>query len=55
QQWRNADLDGHRAWVAVLLEQYYDPMYEYQFSRREGERLFLGDRDAVVARAKRTP
>ncbi len=48
QQWRTGSLEGHRAWIACLLEQYYDPMYDYQLARREGERLFSGSRREVV-------
>jgi len=48
-------LDGHRAWIAFLLERYYDPMYEYQLSRRTGGRLFSGSREAVVAWAAANP
>ncbi len=44
--------DGHRQWIQVLLQDYYDPMYDYQLSRRHGQRLFSGDRDAVVAWAE---
>lgn len=51
QQRRGEGLDGHRQWIHALLEQYYDPMYEYQLSKREGEQLFCGDREAVIARA----
>jgi tRNA 2-selenouridine synthase len=53
QQERDGDVSGHRQWVAVLLEQYYDPMYEYQLSRRTGECLFRGDRQAVLDWAQR--
>ena len=42
------DLTLHRVWVAALLDQYYDPMYDYALSRREDEVLFRGDREAVV-------
>jgi tRNA 2-selenouridine synthase len=52
QQWQSADLSGHRQWVAVLLEQYYDPMYEYQLSKRDGKQLFSGNRQAVIAWAQ---
>lgn len=52
-QERDRDLSGHRQWIALLLEQYYDPMYEYQLARRTGERLFRGDRHAVMAWAER--
>jgi len=48
RQWREGDLSGHRAWIAELLEHYYDPMYEYQFSRRAGRELHRGDRAAIV-------
>jgi len=50
EQTRSGSPAGHRAWIAVLLEQYYDPMYEYQLSRRGGEILFRGSREAVIAR-----
>lgn len=53
RQWQDGQLDGHRQWIAVLLEQYYDPMYEYQLSKRAGEQLFRGDRQAVIAWAQR--
>lgn len=49
RQLRTGSLDGHRAWIAYLLERYYDPMYDYQLARREGARLFRGSRDEVVA------
>ena len=52
QQWQTGDLLGHREWVAELLEKYYDPMYEYQLSKRAGEQLYRGDRQAVVAWAQ---
>ena len=53
RQWQDAQLDGHRQWIALLLEKYYDPMYEYQLSKRAGEQLFQGDRQAVIAWAQR--
>jgi tRNA 2-selenouridine synthase len=46
------DVSLHRLWVAALLKQYYDPMYEYQLAKREGQVLFRGDRDAVIEWAK---
>ncbi len=48
QQLDSGDTDPHRHWIAYLLEQYYDPMYQYQLERREGEQLFVGDRAAVL-------
>jgi tRNA 2-selenouridine synthase len=52
RQWREGDLSGHREWIAELLEKYYDPMYEYQLSKRAGEQLYRGDRQAIVAWAQ---
>lgn len=48
-QARTGELSGHRAWIAFLLEKYYDPMYEYQLAQRRGRPLFSGDRNAVLA------
>ncbi|MCB1705262.1 MAG: tRNA 2-selenouridine(34) synthase MnmH [Halioglobus sp.] len=53
RQWQTGDVSRHRHWISVLLEKYYDPMYEYQLSKRAGSRLFSGDRQAVLAWAQR--
>jgi tRNA 2-selenouridine synthase len=52
-QWHDGDLTGHRSWIGDLLEKYYDPMYEYQLSKRSGQQLFCGDRQAVIDWAQR--
>lgn len=49
RQRQDGDVSGHREWIGLLLEKYYDPMYEYQLSKRAGEKLFHGDRQAIVA------
>ncbi len=41
-------LSLHKAWIAVLLEEYYDPMYDYQLGKKENDVLFKGDKDAVL-------
>ncbi len=46
----NAAFNGqgsHEAWVACLLEGYYDPMYDYQLSRKEERIRFRGSMRAV--------
>lgn len=53
QQWHDGDLRGHREWVAALLDQYYDAMYDYQLSKRSGRELFRGTRDEVIEWASR--
>lgn len=42
------DVTLHRVWLAALLKQYYDPMYDYALSQRQGQVLFHGNRKAVV-------
>jgi tRNA 2-selenouridine synthase len=46
--------DAHVDWIALLLEWYYDPMYEYQLERKHARVVFRGAwsdvRDALRAR-----
>ncbi len=42
------DLRLHKVWIGVLLEEYYDPMYDYQLRKKENDVLFKGDKDAVL-------
>lgn len=43
------DLSGHEAWLKPLLEQYYDPMYTYQLSKKADRIVFRGDYATVQA------
>ena len=47
-QEKHGDLDGHREWIAALLNDYYDPMYDYQLSRKEGPVLVQGSFDELL-------
>lgn len=47
-QRNEGSLEAHREWISALLETYYDPMYDYQLSRREGQQLFTGTREQVT-------
>lgn len=49
QQRHTGSIDGHLAWLAPLLEEYYDPMYRYQLSRRAQSVVFRGDFAQVAA------
>ena len=42
------DVELHRGWIRMLLERYYDPMYDYQLTQKRGEILFRGRRDEVI-------
>lgn len=54
-QEREGSLESHREWIGALLETYYDPMYEYQLSKRAGKQLFRGSREQVTAWAQGAP
>ena len=47
RQATRGDTAGHRAWIELLLRDYYDPMYEYQLGKSAGRVVFRGDFTAV--------
>jgi len=40
-------IDGHDAWIHILLTEYYDPMYDYQMQKHQSKIDFSGEFDAV--------
>lgn len=42
------DIDGHRHWIAPLLRDYYDPMYDYQLEKKRDRVILEGSPGAVV-------
>ena len=38
---------SHLAWINYLLSEYYDPMYDYQLSKKQHRIRFRGNRDEV--------
>lgn len=44
----NNDVSAFNAYIAFLLNRYYDPMYDYQISAKQERIRFSGDIDAVV-------
>jgi tRNA 2-selenouridine synthase len=46
-QLATAQVDAHRQWIEVLLNEYYDPMYAYQRDSKAGRIEFAGDHAAV--------
>lgn len=48
EQQATDSLQLHREWIAILLGEYYDPMYQYQLARRRGEVLFRGSRQEIA-------
>lgn len=56
EQARTAEVGLHRAWIAELLRDYYDPMYAYQRQSKAERIEFVGDQQAVVEYLRsRTP
>jgi len=41
--------DLHKEWIKSLLVDYYDPMYDYQFSKKEDRVIFKGTQDEVLS------
>lgn len=48
QQENSGKTDAHHAWIEALLKDYYDPMYDYQLSRKEGRILVRGGPKAII-------
>ena len=48
-QLRTGDTQGHKAWIELLLRDYYDPMYDYQINKSPIPVLFRGNKDEVLA------
>lgn len=44
----SSDVSGFRKPVQLLLEDYYDPMYDYQLRKRKGAVLFRGSMEKIV-------
>lgn len=42
------DTAGHRVWIEQLLRDYYDPMYDYQLSKKLDRVVFRGTRDEFL-------
>lgn len=48
QQERHGGVYGHDAWIQPLLQDYYDPMYDYQLSQKPGHVLVRGGPDTII-------
>ena len=48
-QQNTGELEAHKAWVEVLLRDYYDPMYDYQIEKSPIPIVYRGEADGVLA------
>lgn len=53
QQQQTGETSDHERWIRALLEQYYDPMYDYQLSQKQGRIAVRGAPDTIVEWANR--
>lgn len=40
--------EGHKEWIRQLLQDYYDPMYDYQLEKKAERIIYRGNRDDVL-------
>ncbi len=45
---RIGSVQGHEAWIVRLLADYYDPMYEYQLSKKQDLVIFRGNYEEAL-------
>ena len=48
-QAKTGDTEAHRDWISHLLQEYYDPMYRYQLSKRLDRVIFQGNGEEFLA------
>lgn len=48
QQEQTGSMEGHLAWITVLLSDYYDPMYNYQLEKKSSRIKVAGSREVVT-------
>jgi tRNA 2-selenouridine synthase len=46
---------SHRAWIDYLLREYYDPMYDYQLSKKQQRIRIRGGTEDVTAFLQQLP
>jgi len=47
KQQLSGDIEAHKEWIKILLVQYYDPMYDYQLSKKQERVIFKGSKNEV--------
>ncbi|MFK5914967.1 MAG: tRNA 2-selenouridine(34) synthase MnmH [Woeseiaceae bacterium] len=48
QQQKNGNEENFKDWIKVLLVDYYDPMYDYQLSKKQERVIFKGNKNEVL-------
>ena len=45
--YKTQQCEDHRIWLSLLLQYYYDPMYDYQLARKKDRVIFQGSKEDV--------
>ena len=48
QQQKQGNTENFKEWIKILLVDYYDPMYDYQLSKKKERVIFKGNKDEVL-------
>jgi len=48
QQHSSGNTDSHKEWIKILLVDYYDPMYDFQLSKKQDRVIFNGSKNDVL-------
>ncbi len=48
QQMAGEGPEGHEGWIEVLLQEYYDPMYDYQLKKKDHSIKFVGNSSEIM-------
>ena len=48
EQKKSSNTDLYREWVTYLLQEYYDPMYDYQIKSNAKQIVFQGDEEEII-------
>ena len=49
EQMKNNSLHLYKVWIAYLLNEYYDPMYDYQIEKNTSKILFRGNSEEIIS------
>lgn len=48
QQHKSGMPENHKEWIKILLNKYYDPMYDYQLSKKQERVIFKGNKKDIA-------
>ena len=54
QQHKSSNTESHKEWIEILLVDYYDPMYDFQLSKKQDRVMFKGNQHEVLDYLSRT-